>query len=203
MTVYVDAIREWIDEETRKKRRLPTRFWCHLSCPDLEELHQFARTIGLKRQWFQDKPGHPHYDLTPGMRVMAVKRGAVEVDMVELGVRCYGWKDHRKTREQEKERESMETVTFEEILERLSKKLPEGTTREDMRVRLERWMSRPCGFCGGFDVMLQEGHLVCPCSTWDWDRREALIEQRIAEKKKREQEDASLAQFWSHGNGKD
>lgn len=192
MTVYVDAIREWIDEEARKKRRLPSREWCHLSCPNLEELHQFAAQIGLKRQWFQDKPGHPHYDLTPGMRVMAVKRGALEVDMVELGVRCYGWKDHRKTREEEENR-AMETVTFEEILERLSKKLPEGTTREDMRVRLERWMSRPCGFCGGFDVMLQEGHLVCPCSTWNWDRRKALLEQRIAEKKR----------FWVHGNGKD
>jgi hypothetical protein len=28
------------------------------------ELHRFARKIGLKREWFQDKKGHPHYDLT-------------------------------------------------------------------------------------------------------------------------------------------
>jgi hypothetical protein len=30
----------------------------------IDELHDFAQGIGLKREWFQDKPGHPHYDIT-------------------------------------------------------------------------------------------------------------------------------------------
>lgn len=30
---------------------------------DLDELHKFAQSIGLKREWFQDHPAHPHYDL--------------------------------------------------------------------------------------------------------------------------------------------
>jgi hypothetical protein len=53
---------------------------CHLYADPLEELHAFAEGIGLKRQWFQDKAGFPHYDLTVGKRAMAVKRGATEKD---------------------------------------------------------------------------------------------------------------------------
>jgi hypothetical protein len=38
-----------------------------------------AMRIGMVRAWFQDHPRHPHYDLTEGRRIMAVKLGAVEV----------------------------------------------------------------------------------------------------------------------------
>lgn len=53
---------------------------CHL-LPDgldagaLEQLHAFARQLGLKRSWFQDKRW-PHYDLTGSRRLAAVARGA-------------------------------------------------------------------------------------------------------------------------------
>jgi len=43
----------------------------HLVGDSLEELHKFARGMGLKREWFQDHPQHPHYDLTT---VFALKR---------------------------------------------------------------------------------------------------------------------------------
>jgi len=36
----------------------------HLIGTTLGELHSFAQRIGLKREWFQDHPRHPHYDLT-------------------------------------------------------------------------------------------------------------------------------------------
>lgn len=51
---------------------------CHLfsDCNNLDELHQFARKLGLKPLWFQDRPGFPHYDLTRGIRERAVKLGA-------------------------------------------------------------------------------------------------------------------------------
>jgi hypothetical protein len=43
---------------------------------DLSELHAMAQRLGLKRAWFQDKPGTPHYDLTPTKRTQAIKLGA-------------------------------------------------------------------------------------------------------------------------------
>jgi len=33
------------------------------------ELHRFAKTIGLKREWFQDKKRHPYYDLTTERKI--------------------------------------------------------------------------------------------------------------------------------------
>lgn len=55
--------------------------WCHLFADeaDSEELHAFARRIGMRREWFQRN----HYDLTPGRRAAAVKAGAREVDRRE------------------------------------------------------------------------------------------------------------------------
>lgn len=66
--------------------------WCHMITdgPDIEELHKFAESIGLKRQYFQDKrygpndPGRPHYDVTPSIRKKAVERGAKEIDLLDV-----------------------------------------------------------------------------------------------------------------------
>jgi hypothetical protein len=52
----------------------------HLQADALEELHTFARSIGLKRSWFQSKPGRPdhdHYDLTRSKRDAAILAGAI------------------------------------------------------------------------------------------------------------------------------
>lgn len=51
-----------------------------VSDTNLEELHNFAQEIGLKREWFQDKR-LPHYDLI-GNRMLqkAIKEGAIFVD---------------------------------------------------------------------------------------------------------------------------
>lgn len=35
-----------------------------ISGTSIKELHEFAKGIGLKRAWFQDKEDKPHYDLT-------------------------------------------------------------------------------------------------------------------------------------------
>lgn len=70
----------------RKRHSLPDKFSesCHLFSDDgdWDELHKFAEKIGLLRWWFQDltRVRYPHYDLTYGMRVKAVKAGAVEKD---------------------------------------------------------------------------------------------------------------------------
>jgi len=79
MTVYVDSIVQW-----------PTRLRCfrqgscHLAADTLEELHTFARRLGLRRSWFQDHPVLAHYDLTPGRRAAAVALGAVELEGKEM-----------------------------------------------------------------------------------------------------------------------
>lgn len=53
---------------------------CHLTTDGpLSELHAFALRIGLRRQWFQDHPKMPHYDLTPQRRIKALQAGAVFV----------------------------------------------------------------------------------------------------------------------------
>ncbi len=73
MTIYVDALREVDGPRGRG-------FWCHLTTDgELFELHRFARRLGLKRDWFQDHPRHPHYDLTAGMRWRAIALGAKAV----------------------------------------------------------------------------------------------------------------------------
>ena len=69
--VYVDKLRLCV----------PTKRWrygssCHLFADTEAELHVFARELGLRREWFQPPSWLPHYDLTAGMRVLAVERGA-------------------------------------------------------------------------------------------------------------------------------
>lgn len=67
MSAYVD------------NERIPWRgkLWCHLVADSLDELHQFAARLGLKRAWFQDKASYPHYDVTTSARERALVLGAL------------------------------------------------------------------------------------------------------------------------------
>ena len=58
----------------------PDTPWSHMWADDLDELHEMAEAIGMRRAWFQDRKELPHYDLIPSRRAAAVERGAVEVD---------------------------------------------------------------------------------------------------------------------------
>ena len=74
MAVYIDNMQiEW-----RGKR------WCHLVADTLEELHAFAGTLGLRRDWFQTRASYPHYDVTVPMRRRALILGALEGDRVTI-----------------------------------------------------------------------------------------------------------------------
>lgn len=94
MAVYVDEIFEanpLAFAETNPMARQAARHgtkWCHLWChPDTpaerEKLHAIAEAIGLRRSYFQDRDGFPHYDLVPGKRRMALQSGAVFKDLRE------------------------------------------------------------------------------------------------------------------------
>lgn len=64
--------------------------WSHLATDgDLADLHRMAARLGLKRSWFQDEPRHPHYDVTPSKRALALRLGAQAVSSEELIRRCF------------------------------------------------------------------------------------------------------------------
>lgn len=51
------------------------------------DLHAFAKSINLKREWYQDrnKHPHPHYDLTTDRALRrAIKAGAKKISAREL-----------------------------------------------------------------------------------------------------------------------
>jgi Protein of unknown function (DUF4031) len=55
----------------------------HMQADTLDELHAFAARIGMRRVWFQEKPGRPendHYDLTRVTRELTIALGAVTED---------------------------------------------------------------------------------------------------------------------------
>lgn len=55
--------------------------WSHMtSDSNVDELHQFAQRLRLRRAWFQGD----HYDLTEGKQRLALTLGAVEVASEEL-----------------------------------------------------------------------------------------------------------------------
>ena len=61
----------------------------HMASPDLDLLHQMADELGLKRAWFQDKEGYPHYDVSKSKKQQAIKLGATEINDRELIIICY------------------------------------------------------------------------------------------------------------------
>ena len=74
MSVYVGP--EFMTDYVKSKK-WPYSFASHLFADDIEELHCFAKSIGLKRSWFQARSIMPHYDITQNKRRQAIKAGAV------------------------------------------------------------------------------------------------------------------------------
>ena len=68
--------------------RGPIRYW-HRRCghlvsdTSLEELHEFASLLGLRREWFQLR-SIPHYDLTGETYRLAIEHGALLVSSREI-----------------------------------------------------------------------------------------------------------------------
>lgn len=70
MAIYVDDERiSWRGKQ-----------WCHLVADSLNELHDFAQQLGLRRSWFQERSIYPHYDVTVSVREKALTLGALMGD---------------------------------------------------------------------------------------------------------------------------
>ena len=84
MTIYVDEIRKHPETLLRFKN------WCHMMTDqnDLAELHDMAEKIGHKPGWFQPDPIHPHYDMVPSRRALAIKFGAIPVSAKKIIELC-------------------------------------------------------------------------------------------------------------------
>ena len=105
MSVYVDELRMWTPRQPRPFHRGS----CHLTADTVEELHAFARAIGLRRGWFQDHPLHPHYDLTESRRGRALAAGAIFVAAREQArARCFRIFGDTTTRTSDQQREERE-----------------------------------------------------------------------------------------------
>ena len=62
MTVYVD----------KYKLKFKNYLMCHMTADSIEELHEMANKIGLKKEWFQPL-SRPHYDITQSKKKLAIK----------------------------------------------------------------------------------------------------------------------------------
>lgn len=76
MTVYVDDM----------KACFGRMVMCHMMADTTDELLSMADKIGVRRKWIQ-KAGtdHEHFDICTSKRAIAVKLGAHEVTMRDLG----------------------------------------------------------------------------------------------------------------------
>ena len=82
MTVYLDDWRQPAQLGPVNDR------WSHMVADTDEELHAFARRLGMKRRWFQHKVGRPHqahYDVPERVRQDALDLGAVPVTWRQVG----------------------------------------------------------------------------------------------------------------------
>lgn len=73
MSVYVDTLIIWPGAKPPFHKGS-----CHMTADSLEELHEMADKIGMKRAWFQNHQKMDHYDLTPKRRILAISFGAIE-----------------------------------------------------------------------------------------------------------------------------
>lgn len=58
--------------------------WCHMLADSLQELHDFAKLIGVDARLFHRDASYPHYDITVQMRKTAINNGAIAADRKKI-----------------------------------------------------------------------------------------------------------------------
>lgn len=56
----------------------------YMIADSVEELHEMADKIGIKRKWFQNHKKYPHYDICLAKKKLAIKYEAEEISTREL-----------------------------------------------------------------------------------------------------------------------
>ena len=79
MAVYVD------DMHRSPLGRCRGMKMCHMIAENETDLHLMADRIGVERRWYQGD----HYDLPVAKRLLAVRRGAVQITMRELAALAF------------------------------------------------------------------------------------------------------------------
>lgn len=85
--IYVDKLKiasNYKDLQAKKVGSRNNHEWCHMWSDNIDDLHNMAIAIGMKKKWFQNDRRLPHYDLSPSRRRKAIKLGAKEVGIREL-----------------------------------------------------------------------------------------------------------------------
>lgn len=54
---------------------------CHMFADSRDELETMARRLGLKKNWYQKGSTLEHYDVSLSKRALAIKKGAIAVDV--------------------------------------------------------------------------------------------------------------------------
>lgn len=69
---------------------------CHLIADSVDELIEFAVSMGMRREWYQPLSS-PHFDLTAEGRALAVQNGAIELDNRALVAKLRELRGKRKS----------------------------------------------------------------------------------------------------------
>jgi hypothetical protein len=78
------------------------RTWFHmLSDGSLDELHEIAGKIGLKREWFQDRD-IPHYDVVTGKKHRAIQEGAEVANFEKMKELLAYWRTQKNAKNESK-----------------------------------------------------------------------------------------------------
>lgn len=86
MGVYVDKLVDY------RWKHGPS---CHLIADSIDELMEFAVSMGMRREWYQPKSS-PHFDLTAEGREVAVRNGAIELDSRAFVMKLRELREKRK-----------------------------------------------------------------------------------------------------------
>ena len=87
----------YVDESVHPYGRM---IMCHMWSEDVEALHDMARAIGIRMQWFQDRKSKrpfPHYDVCKSKRELAISKGAVEITSRDLVMKVREWREKNGT----------------------------------------------------------------------------------------------------------
>ena len=74
MAVYLDKM----------KYRWRDKYWTHMVADSIDELHIFAKLIGVKCEYFDKNDIHPHYDINMMQVQIALINGARFIERREL-----------------------------------------------------------------------------------------------------------------------